>query len=168
MTRRCIVCERNIKRRTRIWHFRLPSEGRPQLTTAIQMLASEPKPECHIDQGRWMNTIFTTSRASCRTELQRWTNETIISHTFADDGTIRQFSTWDGESYADEHFCTLACAARQGYASAEHGDRFRWHKESLPKVSSSGDLSDAEVARLEVSLSTEEEIQAGRYDRQVG
>lgn len=62
------------------------------------------------------------SKADC----QRYANQPVARIKYDANGSVDNFSTWDGESYLDRHFCTDRCAAAQGRASADHGARFTW------------------------------------------
>lgn len=70
-------------------------------------------------------TIYLASKPKTRAEAQRYVNGEIISASRGSNG-LAHVNYWDGESFADRYFCTNHCAMKQGYASAQHGDRFRW------------------------------------------
>lgn len=51
-------------------------------------------------------------------DCERLTNWQVLSVRRSRGGdTISRFSEWDGESYADEFFCTGTCAQAMGYAA---------------------------------------------------
>jgi hypothetical protein len=56
-------------------------------------------------------------------DCQRRVNDKVVSvsrgGSWSTDKSIRDFTTWDGESYDNKHFCTGACATRWGYIMAE-------------------------------------------------
>lgn len=55
-----------------------------------------------------------------KAEAQRLTNRQIISvryWTLGGEKSVRQATTWDGESYRDAFFCKNECAQRFGYAA---------------------------------------------------
>ena len=78
-----------------------------------------------------------------KAEAQKLTNHQVVSVRRESDG-IDQVTTWDGESYFSEYFCTGACAQRYGYmmaaAESRHGitsvayaDALRAQKGEKPK-----------------------------------
>lgn len=63
-----------------------------------------------------------------KAECQRYTNHDILTVTMDHTGQyVHSFKWWEGE-YEDEFFDTGACARKQGYASARHGERYTWRK----------------------------------------
>jgi hypothetical protein len=58
--------------------------------------------------------------ARTREDCARLSSMQVVSVTRAHDKEfILSFNEWDGESYADEFFCTSSCAAVMGYAACE-------------------------------------------------
>lgn len=119
----CIVCGRRIARRTETLYFRAPQEYQPAKPRSWggEYPAQEAKP----DGLREGNSLYLTDRPRTRVEAQRYVNGEIVSSKRRGE-FLYSVNYWDGESYADKYFCTNHCAMRQGYASAAHGDRFRW------------------------------------------
>ena len=83
-------------------------------------------------EGRAHVTRFGSARAiDCpiprsKDDCQRLVNETVVNVQYSKDPNDRyvvRFSTWDGESYRDEFFCTNNCAIALGYAMARKGWR---------------------------------------------
>ena len=59
-------------------------------------------------------------------DCQRLVNETVVNVQYSkgeNDRFVVRFSTWDGQSYQDEFFCTNNCAIALGYAMARKGWR---------------------------------------------
>lgn len=61
-------------------------------------------------------------------EAARFTNHTILRVGMMAD-YIFDITWWEG-GYEDEFFHSQRCAAKQGYASAQHGARFTWSEQS--------------------------------------
>jgi len=55
-----------------------------------------------------------------KAEAQRLLNGTIVSVRLNSDKSIWKVTTWDGESWVDEHFCNGDHARQFGYAIATH------------------------------------------------
>lgn len=109
--RTCIVCGRDIPRRS----------------TYVRVEASRGRQA--LDAYLSFHKVVADLRS--RDDCRRHTNEPwILSHIRNEEGLIILFTTWDGETYSDPHFCTDRCAAQQGRASAHHGDRFTWQDAS--------------------------------------
>ena len=76
-----------------------------------------------------------------KADAQKLTNERVIFlryHTETDaymkptgKRRIWFFTTWDGESYVDEFFCTNNCAMRLAYACARVGKVLSGYKEAV-------------------------------------
>lgn len=58
-----------------------------------------------------------------KAELQRHVNEQIVSIRRRENGTIQQATTWDGQSYVDEYFCTSKHAQLFAYVMAAAGQQ---------------------------------------------
>jgi len=103
----CIVCGRPVKRRT-------------------YDVGVEPISQRTAYQGSAQIVADIASKADC----QRHTNQPyIVSTVRGPDGWIIRFTVWDGVSYFHRgYFCTGNCAQAQGYASAEHGERYVWKR----------------------------------------
>jgi hypothetical protein len=56
-------------------------------------------------------------------DCQRFTNATVQRVDGYLAGRVSCFSAWDGESYADPHFCKNKCAERFGRRAAASGVR---------------------------------------------
>lgn len=121
--RPCIVCGRPIAKRTSTIYFREPVAYRPPEPRSWGGFhdAIEAKPDGHRE-GEY---IYLAQPPETRAEAQRYVNGEIIS-VQRDGDVLRQANYWDGESWADPFFCTNACAMKQGYASAQSGDRYKW------------------------------------------
>lgn len=104
---RCIVCDKPIAKRYTIIWFQRSREA--------------------IPNGTWINqTLYLDDPPKTKEDAQRWSNyplDRIIGHH---NGYISGAQFWDGESYMDRFFDKDKCAVRQGYASANYGDRFNW------------------------------------------
>lgn len=50
-----------------------------------------------------------------KAEVQRLTNDQVVSIRKYSTGEIYAAGTWDGESYVSEYFCTDGCARSYGY-----------------------------------------------------
>lgn len=59
--------------------------------------------------------------AKTKEEAQRLVNGCILSVRYGYAGNVI-LGVWDGESYYDELFCALKCAAEFGYAAARRSD----------------------------------------------
>lgn len=98
---KCVCCGGPIAKRTWTHWFRL-AEHR-----------GDPIDRTHVVEK------YPTTRAEC----QAFVNEQVVSIRRYPDGDARLgsvhcFSTWDGESYVDEFFCTGTCAQSYGYKMA--------------------------------------------------
>lgn len=125
MTKRCIVCDKPIAKRTHQFSFRAP---RPAAPAMPGIPAMEAIPDGTFNRGHSYSEIFLAERPTRVEELTRWTNHTVVRFERDSRGAINRFSTWDGESYRDPHFHSETCAAKQGRASAHDGHRYTWRK----------------------------------------
>lgn len=68
------------------------------------------------------STHLAAPEPATKAEAQRLVNQRIVSvrrNSYgAGNGLINQVTTWDGESYRDQHFCNQAHAADFGRAAA--------------------------------------------------
>ncbi|TCM37759.1 hypothetical protein EDF59_110155 [Novosphingobium sp. ST904] len=101
----CIVCGRPVPRRS----------------TDVPVIA--PSSDFNHHYGSRVHADLKTL-ADCR----RHTNMPyVISALKSPDGFIIRFTEWDGESYHNGGwFCTNRCAMAQGFAAAQHGQRYVW------------------------------------------
>jgi len=105
----CRYCAGAIRKRT---HTVLFGQSQPSLSAYITCMAEKP-----------------ISKA----EAQRLVNQKIVSlswdHSWEDGVPTRSYihkiTTWDGESYEDEFFCTGEHARKFGYASARGGQAMK-------------------------------------------
>lgn len=107
---KCIVCGRAIKKRIHTLSF-------------IPATANCRENGARADNGR---TIYLDKelRPSNKEEAQRYTNHQITKVTMH-DGRVYSIEWWEGE-YMDPYFDRQVCARKQGYASAQHGERYTW------------------------------------------
>ena len=131
MTKKCIVCGKPIPKRTHTFWIEQPVEAAPERPmfagSRSMMPARAERLEGHIEKGSFSSRIYTSRPPQNRAECARWSNHEVVSHKYGAPGMgIRQFTTWDRESYRDPHFHSEECAAKQGRASAHAGDRFTW------------------------------------------
>lgn len=100
---KCIVCGRNIAKRTE--------------RVIVQPISADG-----------FNSGNATVHADIRTkaDAQQHTNHVVTSISMGPSGVAWTFNTWDGVSYEDEFFCNGNCARKQAYASARHGQRYVW------------------------------------------
>lgn len=124
---KCIVCGRALPKRTDTLYFREPQPYRP--AERRQWGGDFPAQEEKPDGFREGNSLYLEHRPRTRTDAQRYVNGQIVSSKRHAD-FLHSVNYWDGESYADEFFCTNNCAQKQGYASAHHGARFTWKRKS--------------------------------------
>lgn len=62
-------------------------------------------------------------------DCRRHTNLPFVLSAKRLKGLVVRFTVWDGESYLHRgYFCTNRCAMDQGFASAEHGERYTWNR----------------------------------------
>lgn len=107
----CIVCRRLIS---------------PQTTTVYARAEVTQRDREHeARMGGLVRTVAGEPRT--KLECQALVNEAVVNVRYSHvPGVIDRFTTWDGTSYKDAYFCSQICAARQGYASAARGDRYKW------------------------------------------
>lgn len=131
MSKTCIVCGKTIAKRTHSWYFQRPTREETANVLGRCVKIGTDHPPGSVDRGDFMSTIYMASehRPGTIDELRRYTNHEVVSTRRDSLGRIDKFSTWDGESYRDPYFHANRCAERQGYASADSGDRFRWRIE---------------------------------------
>ena len=120
---RCIVCDKAIaKRLTYIW-FKDPEPARP---AGMFGAAREAKIHGMREDGPILSYVYLDQFPTTKQEAQKYSNGQLISVRKRSDGSISEAAFWDGESYTKKYFCKDACAVKQGWASARHGDRFTW------------------------------------------
>ncbi len=117
---RCIVCEKSIKKKLHYFNF-LP----PQEAVGCMKQKIPARKEGEIIHNMNISTIFTDHPPASKSGCSKFTNFKVMSATIT-NGAVRKFSAWDGETYADDYFCSDKCAIKQGYASAQHNARYCW------------------------------------------
>lgn len=116
----CRYCGKAIKKRT-------------------EMLWCYPEPlRTHSTDNRGVTTPLAVPRHRVgvfrtQAELQAVCNERVVSIRRAEDGTIWQASTWDGESYVDEYFCNADHARQFAYLFARHGSATQAYTAAVAK-----------------------------------
>ena len=117
MQPRCRYCAKPIRKKTTTHWFGRPSTN---LKSFIKTHIEKPK---------------------TREEAQRLINEKIVSVGYWTDAVhpeigryIDKVSTWDGESYVDQFFCSNLCAQKLGYLMAKKGNATKLYWESTEKV----------------------------------
>jgi hypothetical protein len=116
----CIVCGKPIAKRVTSYWFR---EARPAFTLHGRDYPAKAPGD---REGESMITLYVDKLPTTKEEAARHVNGQPISFGKGVGGTIANVNTWDGETYADPYFHSQTCAARQGYASAQHGHRYTW------------------------------------------
>lgn len=58
-----------------------------------------------------------------KAECQKRTNLEVVAVRYWRHGHVMHFSTWDGVSYSDLHFCKRSCAEAFGRRAANAGVR---------------------------------------------
>lgn len=119
---RCIVCDKAITKRLTYMWFREP---RPAFKSPFS--THPEKPDGHREGGSIV-TIYLNDRPRTKEQAQRHGNTEVIRIKRDQDGYVTEATFWDGESYRDKYFCSDNCARLQGYASAQHGNRYTWRK----------------------------------------
>lgn len=127
-------------------------------TETVSVHEKQPKttyeePEVVQVDGKWERTGKTVTRNyamgrylvgsfQTKAQVQRLLNETIVSVQYnrpMRDGEptghkyIDKVTVWDGESYADEFYCTGEHAKAMGYAAARAGKATADYNEALLK-----------------------------------
>lgn len=105
---KCVVCGKPIKKR-------------------FHHLSFSPATGNHREPGeRQGSTMFLdlVDRPETKEAAQRYTNHAILSVVMT-QGKVYSIKWWEGD-YEDKFFCTQTCARKQGYASANHGQRYTW------------------------------------------
>jgi hypothetical protein len=77
-------------------------------------------------RGQRRDDDFSTEvpeKPASREEAQRLVNQKIVSLQWYDEKRewVWRATTWDGQTYVDQYFCTLRCAADLGVAVARQG-----------------------------------------------
>lgn len=127
----CIVCGKPIAKRTITFYLRESVEERPATYRTVagreilDLPAVTAKPHGTVEGEGFSRTVYLDRLPTDQEECARLTNHEIVSIRRDHQGNIWQFGAWDG-NYVDEFFHSQACAAKQGYASAQHGARFVW------------------------------------------
>jgi hypothetical protein len=107
----CRYCGKPIGKRT----LALMCYATPPNTTYIDRYSGQERP---IAVPRHVVGVFKT-----KADLQRVVNEAVVSIRKNDDGTIREASTWDGQSYVSEYFCNGKHATLFAYLMAANGQQ---------------------------------------------
>lgn len=109
----CIVCTRPVRKRTvSCW------------------VKTNPGYAGHSSDH--IKTIIVDKLPTSKAECQRMVNSGEVVSVRRDvEGGIDHFTTWDGESYEDQFFCTGSCAKRFGYICAEAGQATKKYNEFM-------------------------------------
>lgn len=107
----CRYCASPIPKRTlRLWCHAVP----PRTTTTDHYTGKV----IDIHVPRHVVGVFKT-----KAELQRVVNEAVVAIRKRADGTIEFASTWDGQSYADDYFCSGKHATLFAHVMAAAGQQ---------------------------------------------
>lgn len=118
--RTCIVCGKPCKKRTIPYYVRAPREAvEAQRAGGFQWAAQPERPDGFREDSGWCVTLYLDNPPRSKEEAQRLANARIISTRKRDDGTLSQFTTWDGESYWSDWFHADRCAVAFAEAVAK-------------------------------------------------
>lgn len=123
---RCIVCNRPIKRKVHTYFIRQPQPATDAMPT-FGLRARSAILDGHRETNSWSTTLWLTTPPQSKADAQKLVNQTVVSVGYQKGSrSAYRFTTWDGESYEQQYFCTNRCAVDQGLASAQHGHRYTW------------------------------------------
>jgi hypothetical protein len=101
---KCVCCERSIPRKVTRWMIQSPTAMCPEGTE-------------RADAG--MITLYTQRKARTPADLTQFTGDHVLRLWRGRKGFVHTFTTWDGETYEDEFFCSRRCAISFGYRYAK-------------------------------------------------
>jgi hypothetical protein len=101
---KCVCCERSIPRKVTRWTILTPTNLFPEGTVRADVVAT---------------TIYTHQKARTPADLTQFTGDHVLRLWRGRKGFVHTFTTWDGETYEDEFFCSRRCAIELGYRYAK-------------------------------------------------
>jgi hypothetical protein len=101
----CRCCGKKIAKLTTLWYLKRGSERSQKAQSAWWFDLTLP------------NDVYPKTKADC----QKLMNEQVVSVGYSEypERHISKFTTWDGLTYVDRHFCTGECAKTWGYIMAD-------------------------------------------------